>query len=103
RPTATTPIYTPSLHDALPIWYQLPHFRDPDSTRRAVDSISAHPLRMMKTPTACKPIPEIFSHTIRRIVTALAARLLQLSGGNWADRKSTRLNSSHQIISYAVF
>src|SRR5438552_9075588 len=25
------------------------------------------------------------------------------SGGCWRDRKSTRLNSSHQIISYAVF
>src|SRR5258708_32089478 len=24
-------------------------------------------------------------------------------GRSWADRKSTRLNSSHQIISYAVF
>src|SRR5258708_16913074 len=24
-------------------------------------------------------------------------------GGKWRDRKSTRLNSSHQIISYAVF
>src|SRR5258708_15207720 len=23
--------------------------------------------------------------------------------GDWRDRKSTRLNSSHQIISYAVF
>src|SRR5258708_24398988 len=23
--------------------------------------------------------------------------------GSWKDRKSTRLNSSHQIISYAVF
>src|SRR5258708_20407927 len=31
-------------------------------------------------------------------VTALA-----LSGLFFADRKSTRLNSSHQIISYAVF
>src|SRR5438552_7922095 len=30
-----------------------------------------------------------------------AARLL--GGGHDADRKSTRLNSSHQIISYAVF
>src|SRR5438552_14093010 len=26
-----------------------------------------------------------------------------LRGWGWADRKSTRLNSSHQIISYAVF
>src|SRR2546430_7631757 len=25
------------------------------------------------------------------------------SGGTWADRKSTRLNSSHSQISYAVF
>src|SRR5689334_24650507 len=25
------------------------------------------------------------------------------AGGSWADRKSTRLNSSHSSISYAVF
>src|SRR5207244_6736948 len=43
--------------------------------------------------------------------TTKMANELQLSreesakwkGGNGADRKSTRLNSSHQIISYAVF
>src|SRR5258708_11014258 len=28
---------------------------------------------------------------------------LRLSGSDLEDRKSTRLNSSHQIISYAVF
>src|SRR5256885_4550667 len=28
---------------------------------------------------------------------------LQVNGGNWQDRKSTRLNSSHLVISYAVF
>src|SRR5258708_11824704 len=28
---------------------------------------------------------------------------LRLAMRVWADRKSTRLNSSHQIISYAVF
>src|SRR5207244_6261031 len=37
----------------------------------------------------------------------LAALALMLNGKEWAepalDRKSTRLNSSHQIISYAVF
>src|SRR5574341_1920037 len=26
-----------------------------------------------------------------------------MGGGMWGDRKSTRLNSSHQLISYAVF
>src|SRR5258708_24485430 len=30
-------------------------------------------------------------------------RKLRASGGAREDRKSTRLNSSHQIISYAVF
>src|SRR5258708_27575319 len=33
-------------------------------------------------------------------LTAVAAHILNAPG---ADRKSTRLNSSHQIISYAVF
>src|SRR3712207_8330713 len=33
----------------------------------------------------------------------LAASLLELAGGRHLDRKSTRLNSSHANISYAVF
>src|SRR5712671_7665134 len=57
--TATTEIYTLSLHDALPICNQ--------------DTLSGFPPR-----------------NPRRMPPA-------------ADRKSTRLNSSHQIISYAVF
>src|SRR5258708_9126370 len=32
-----------------------------------------------------------------------AELFLDEAGGLFADRKSTRLNSSHQIISYAVF
>src|SRR5215216_7396594 len=62
--TATTEIYTLSLHDALPI-------SPPVSS-----TVSAHASRARggtgRTPSA-------------------------------RDRKSTRLNSSHQIISYAVF
>src|SRR5258708_17681419 len=59
--TATTEIYTLSLHDALPIYGAF-----------KADSADA----------ACsrRPCP-----------------------WTWRDRKSTRLNSSHQIISYAVF
>src|SRR5207244_6824090 len=34
---------------------------------------------------------------------ALANGATELPGALWRDRKSTRLNSSHQIISYAVF
>src|SRR2546422_9485000 len=65
--TATTEIYTLSLHDALPISpYQislsLPESGRPEASPRV-----------------------IWTRT------------------DWSDRKSTRLNSSHGYISYAVF
>src|SRR5258708_19447622 len=63
--TATTEIYTLSLHDALPIYR-----RD----RRILRAPQRVPVVRQK----------------RGVWPAL-------------DRKSTRLNSSHQIISYAVF
>src|SRR5207244_13145437 len=73
--------YTLSLHDALPI-----------SNRS-------------RSPCA----PRISSRLITGNI-ACAARMLGSPGGRAAqhprrarDRKSTRLNSSHQIISYAVF
>src|SRR5258708_29202488 len=69
--TATTEIYTLSLHDALPI--SCVHSRG-----RLAGSV---PCRLRSKESA-QP---------RR-------------GPKWPeDRKSTRLNSSHQIISYAVF
>src|SRR2546430_7891161 len=40
------------------------------------------------------------------VTTATHARSMCISGAcdkNWTDRKSTRLNSSHSQISYAVF
>src|SRR5258708_30114304 len=63
--TATTEIYTLSLHDALPI-----------SSATAPPALAA-----TQTGVATPANP----------------------GATHADRKSTRLNSSHQIISYAVF
>src|SRR5258708_11921659 len=73
--TATTEIYTLSLHDALPI-----SCRRQCATRRSfetwLDRLSA-------------PLPHRTANE-----PALSVEL---------DRKSTRLNSSHQIISYAVF
>src|SRR2546426_9150108 len=65
--TATTEIYTLSLHDALPI-----------SRRRSRKRASRSPARR---PRSC--------------VRPRARGAL--------DRKSTRLNSSHLVISYAVF
>src|SRR2546430_6697245 len=75
--TATTEIYTLSLHDALPIYV----------------SVSS----------AASPAPMI---TWLSATTGSVGSLVGIEGsgfGNSQDRKSTRLNSSHSQISYAVF
>src|SRR5436190_9867416 len=76
-----TDIYTLSLHDALPI-YEVPDAGLPRDRRRTV-----HP--------TCRPR----AHD--------GDRLHGLGAGRWGerceDRKSTRLNSSHTVIPYAVF
>src|SRR6266480_4821179 len=66
--TATTEIYTLSLHDALPIWLQA-------QVKRGAG----------------------YGHSIREPILAAMTKALE------PDRKSTRLNSSHMSISYAVF
>src|SRR5260221_6653798 len=66
--TATTEIYTLSLHDALPI-----------SRQRGRD-----------------PWP-------RRECLGVRCRRVVVPNHRPQDRKSTRLNSSHTVISYAVF
>src|SRR3712207_8035237 len=78
--TATTEIYPLSLHDALPIWS-----RPALSAPRAGRSIT--PPRLLLSPRPGKRGPG-----------GGAA-----PSGARADRKSTRLNSSHANISYAVF
>src|SRR5206468_13057968 len=77
---APTRFYTLSLHDALPICSVAPPSPRPKRESRA-------------WPAQCRPKGRRSSHCCRR---AQAAR------GN-KDRKSTRLNSSHDQISYAVF
>src|SRR5258708_34872222 len=73
--TATTEIYTLSLHDALPICAVGP---GGDRQFSATDA----------------------NGELYEIATAQNELVTGLLG---TDRKSTRLNSSHQIISYAVF
>src|SRR2546422_7588738 len=69
--TATTEIYTLSLHDALPIYRQ--------------SGISSLPVEShLAQGHSGKGMCEVFHEGAR-------------------DRKSTRLNSSHGYISYAVF
>src|SRR5947207_9190736 len=78
--TATTEIYTLSLHDALPI-----------SRRRAAGA-------------------EVDERALRRRLSGgddqrceRSRRARGLQSPVRSDRKSTRLNSSHTVISYAVF
>src|SRR2546430_8763293 len=75
--TATTEIYTLSLHDALPICRRQRH--------RAMDRLPG----VRRHPDFGDPVRE---HAGVGGVHAAAG-----------DRKSTRLNSSHSQISYAVF
>src|SRR5258708_19338411 len=59
-------------------------------------TVSCRPLPARKRPQ--RRNPNAFGST-----PALTATLGSLASRQRADRKSTRLNSSHQIISYAVF
>src|SRR3712207_7417234 len=80
--TATTEIYTLSLHDALPISSPRPRVRARGAAPRRVGGARVRALQA--------PAPPGHGGLRRR-------RQLR------ADRKSTRLNSSHANISYAVF
>src|SRR3712207_6871006 len=91
--TATTEIYTLSLHDALPISLGLFASVHPCSLRRA----SGHAL-----PGAGQLLPDQgrdgrLPGGIRRPLRPPGEKRRE------GDRKSTRLNSSHANISYAVF
>src|SRR2546428_4446591 len=77
--TATTEIYTLSLHDALPILE--------DAGRRLAQSAGVG-------------VPELGARIAGSLLDGLAN---EETTGDARDRKSTRLNSSHDQISYAVF
>src|SRR5256885_5454525 len=76
--TATTEIYTLSLHDALPILHEAP----------GAEAVAVADLSTDRLDAIHKRFPAV------RVTTDYREQ---------ADRKSTRLNSSHLVISYAVF
>src|SRR3712207_9499890 len=81
--TATTEIYTLSLHDALPIFVPMP------------DKVARQ--RILEIHAKDKPMgPDVDFAKISEMTEGF-------SGADTRDRKSTRLNSSHANISYAVF
>src|SRR2546422_5748378 len=79
--TATTEIYTLSLHDALPISGD-----DDEATLHERIKVAE---RALLVATAGRMVREGWSVQGRKVRVG--------------DRKSTRLNSSHGYISYAVF
>src|SRR5439155_21300563 len=81
--TAPTEIYTLSLHDALPIW-----------------SASSGHRRRTPCTRAPHPAPRRANEFGLRLPVGSRAPAGRAVG---PDRKSTRLNSSHVAISYAVF
>src|SRR5690625_7073294 len=67
--------------------------------RGALEAPAAQPLRIPLVYVNLKPDPEV-TDAMRRIAHRAGRRFQHVSLG---DRKSTRLNSSHVAISYAVF
>src|SRR3712207_7581637 len=84
--TATTEIYTLSLHDALPISRRREGRLRGALPARAPEGRGRRGLRRGQRPVARG-----------------RARRLLAGAPSGPDRKSTRLNSSHANISYAVF
>src|SRR5690606_41450187 len=92
--TAATEIYTLSLHDALPI------FTIVDTTAPVFNTNLPHD----RTIECSDPMPEVESLTADDLCSKASVTFTEERvDGNCPDRKSTRLNSSHVKISYAVF
>src|SRR5256885_10459734 len=86
--TATTEIYTLSLHDALPIW--------------ACETMAKPSAKILIVGESVYKIHTHFKG-FASYETGYATLDLDSFISRFADRKSTRLNSSHLVISYAVF
>src|SRR3712207_8334107 len=88
--TATTEIYTLSLHDALPIYFLM--------SRRGAEAERNVLFKLSRDYDHAEFSPGSSGDTI-----ADWQKLQRLGGAVPGDWKSTRLNSSHANISYAVF
>src|SRR3712207_9161192 len=92
--TATTEIYTLALRAALPICTR--------AERRAGRAQLRHLQRaLVRVHARALPVPAPLTRRRRAASTVLRTDRSRAPGRT--DRKSTRLNSSHANISYAVF
>src|SRR5206468_5201344 len=102
-PPPTTALYTLSLHDALPISASTgpEHPRDLEQQRGQVGYMLGHEAQHRDVE---RPIGQ-WQRPRQRMANeprATAAQLRRSALEHRLDRKSTRLNSSHDQISYAV-
>src|SRR5207244_12143072 len=97
--TSNTQIYTLSLHDALPISMgaEVAVLSTSRDKEKDADRLGANRFVATREPGALDDLAKTFDLILDTVSSPhdLNQEL--------ADRKSTRLNSSHQIISYAVF
>src|SRR5207249_11384651 len=93
--TATPEIYTLSLHDALPICAWLGMSRKKQCVSWRIRCV------VRARPWCGSPCGRLGVSPLTPGVNRPPA--CQISHLTWQDRKSTRLNSSHVSISYAVF
>src|SRR5256885_11804774 len=91
--TATTEIYTLSLHDALPIYRMIWTWNSNLFFSHVSSFVSARSLSSDRT----------FFRLLGPLCRRDGPQLSNAEQQPLLDRKSTRLNSSHLVISYAVF
>src|SRR5699024_12548369 len=94
--------HTPSLHDALPIYrLQSPRHSRP-SQRRGLKNVQPRTGAFFMQGGA--PVGERWIKEAEDLrARGSSGTMLRNHNNNKVDRKSTRLNSSHVSISYAVF
>src|SRR5690606_41314549 len=96
HPTATD---TLSLHDALPISIHPPYYEKDELTDKSMRFFVSEMIREKIFKLYDKEIP----YSTEIVVTSYKEEDTITRIADTKDRKSTRLNSSHVKISYAVF
>src|SRR5690606_42017739 len=97
--SATTVIYTLSLHDALPILMRDEKIVERPADQRTLTKRYTEECLTFIAAHEKEPFFLYMAHTMPHVPLFRSAEFENVS----RDRKSTRLNSSHVKISYAVF
>src|SRR5207244_12218472 len=94
---------SPSLHDALPIFASLTYLFYSARPAKAIDSIAVLPLVNTSNDPNTEYLSDGISEALINSLTELQQLRVVARSTAFRDRKRPRLNSIHQIISYAVF